>query len=341
MENQVIRPRDCIYGSCTDVEEYQKLHCIGEGTYGKVYAAKLRKSNNMQYFALKRIILHHEGIDGFPQTSLREVSCLRLCSNNKYIVKLLEIAVSRKRDGVFLVFEYCEHDLAAITSKYKNPFKLSEIKTLVYQLTSAVKHLHNNWIIHRDIKLSNLLYNNRGQLKLADFGLARKCGMPADPMTAIVVTLWYRAPELLLGQNSNYTFAIDMWSIGSILGELLLHRPLVPGENEVDQIQKIFQLLGAPSSKLWPIIDSFPLIASGKINLKLAQEKYKYNDLAYIIPNLTSDCENLLLNLLVYNPESRMSAREVLHHKYFSSSPYPTEDDYMPTFPDSHNISSS
>jgi serine/threonine protein kinase len=160
------------------------------------------------------------------------------------VVRLHEVVVGPKRDAVFLLFEYCEHDLSKLIRAVKNPFKESEVKCLIRQLLSAVVHLHSKWIVHRDIKLSNLLYNSKGQLKLADFGLARTLSHPAPAaLTQTVVTLWYRAPEVLLG-TTVYSFPIDIWSVGCILGELLLNQPLLPGNSELDQLKWIFHLLG-------------------------------------------------------------------------------------------------
>ena len=141
--------------------------------------------------------------DGFPITSLREISVLKKCRHAN-IVNLLDVVVGKKRDGIFLVFEYCEHDLSSLLTAFKNPFSESEIKCLIIQLLSALEYVHENYIIHRDIKLSNLLYNNQGVLKIADFGLARSYSDPPVLMTRTVVTLWYRSPELLLG-DTDYT----------------------------------------------------------------------------------------------------------------------------------------
>ena len=134
--------------------------------------------------------------------------------------------------------DFLEHDLKTLQDDMTEPFSSSEIKTLLLQLTSAVNYLHDNWILHRDLKTSNLLMNNRGQMKIADFGMARYYGDPPPKLTQLVVTLWYRAPELLLGAEK-YGAEIDMWSVGCIFGELLLKEPLLQGKNEVDQLTKV------------------------------------------------------------------------------------------------------
>src|SRR5579862_4367882 len=137
--------------------------------------------------------------------------------------------------------DFLEHDLKILLEDMAEPFLPSETKTLMLQIVSATEHLHSNWILHRDLKTSNLLMNNRGQMKVADFGMARYFGDPPPKMTQLVVTLWYRAPELLLGAET-YGREVDMWSIGCIFGELVTKEPLLQGKNEVDQLSKVFVL---------------------------------------------------------------------------------------------------
>lgn len=142
------------------------------------------------------------------------------------------------KTSIFLVMDFVEHDLKTLQEDMQEPFLPSEIKTLLLQLVSATDYLHSNWILHRDLKTSNLLMNNRGQMKVADFGMARYYGAPPPKMTQLVVTLWYRAPELLLGVET-YGPEVDVWSIGCIFGELLTKEPLLQGKNEVGQLSKV------------------------------------------------------------------------------------------------------
>jgi serine/threonine protein kinase len=229
--------------ACRDVGEFRKVARIGEGTYGLVYKAINKESG--EAVALKRILLHHESKEGFPMTAFREINILQqYSSRHPNIVQLKEVCCGRGRDAVFLVFEYCEHDLRSLSSNFRAPFKESEVKRLICQLLSAVGYLHRNWCVHRDLKPSNLLYNSRGQLKVADFGLARALSFPSPKaITPGVTTLWYRAPEVLLGCEQ-YSFSVDMWAVGCIIGELLVSSPLLPGNDELDQIRLIFSLLG-------------------------------------------------------------------------------------------------
>jgi serine/threonine protein kinase len=209
-------------GACENVSQrYEKVGRVGQGTYGVVY--KARDKIKGDFVALKRCIPHHESSDGFPLTTLREIHALRVCSQHPHIVSLLQVSVSSS-NGVFLVFEYCTHDLAQLIDAYypkhrKSPFQQSHVKTLLRQLLSALEFVHLHYLLHRDVKLSNLLYTSDGQLKLADFGLSRHSGRQLTPN---VVSLWYRAPELMLMKdNGGYTPGIDLWAVGCVFGELL------------------------------------------------------------------------------------------------------------------------
>ena len=224
--------------SCRDVENYTKLNRIEEGSYGVVYRAKDNATGAI--YALKRFKLEKE-MNGFPVTSLREIHMLKLL-NHPNIVQIREVVTTSDLSKVFMVMEYMEHDLKSLMEAMAAPFMLSEAKTLFHQLLSAINCMHQNWIIHRDLKTSNLLMNNRGQIKIADFGLARQFGSPLGEMTQCVVTLWYRSPELLFGAKE-YTTGVDMWSAGCIFGELLTKKPLFPGNGDIEQINTVYFLL--------------------------------------------------------------------------------------------------
>lgn len=321
-------------GNCNSVHDYKKVNRIGEGTYGYVYKAIHRSTGEV--VALKRIILHHEQQDGFPLTSIREVKTLMRCQHSN-IVQLLDVVVGTNRDAVFLLFEYCEHDMSDLVKKMKHPFKESEIKRLLLQLLSAVEYIHKNCIVHRDIKLSNLLYNNRGQLKLADFGLARTISRPrCSDLTQLVVTLWYRAPELLLG-SEDYSFGVDIWSVGCIMGELFLYDPLFTGSDELDQLMKIFAILGSPNERIWPEVLNMPVVAKGVINIERECKRFPFNILGDQLRDLCQEGLDLLNALLTYSPSIRITARDAVHHTFFYVMPYPKVEDFMPTFPSNHD----
>lgn len=192
-------------------------------------------------------------------------------------------------------------------------------------------------MVHRDIKLSNLLYTKHGQLKLADFGLARYLSQPPPmDLTPVVMTLWYRAPEVLL-ELGNYSFAVDCWSTGCILAELLLQRPLFHGESELETIETIFRLLGAPTERIWPEVVNSKLVQNQGIDLVREQRRYPYNTLSDRFPSIHRSGLDLLDSLLAYRPSHRISARDASQHQYFQTSPYPVSEDFMPTFPSFHD----
>ncbi|KAK2014697.1 Pkinase-domain-containing protein [Colletotrichum eremochloae] len=231
--------------------------------------------------------------------------------------------------GIFLVLEFVEHDLKSILEDMPEPFLLSEVKTLLQQLTAGVAYLHDNWILHRDLKTSNLLLNNRGQLKIADFGMARYVGDPPPKLTQLVVTLWYRSPELLLGARA-YGRAVDMWSVGCIFGELLTREPLLQGINEVDQVTKVFELCGVPTQESWPSFRSLPNARS----LRFPNTSQATGSVIRTkFTTLTNAGCALLNDLLSLNPDSRPSAKEMLEHKYFREDPKPKKEGMFPTFP--------
>ncbi|KAI9676237.1 MAG: hypothetical protein M1829_003066 [Trizodia sp. TS-e1964] len=225
--------------------------------------------------------------------------------------------------------DFLEHDLKTLLEDMHETFLPSEIKTLMLQLVSAVEYLHSNWILHRDLKTSNLLMNNRGQMKVADFGMARYYGDPPPKMTQLVVTLWYRSPELLLGTDT-YGPEVDMWSIGCIFGELLTKEPLLQGKNEVGQLTKIFELCGIPTAESWPGFKRLPNAKS--LSLPRSQQNVG-TVIRAKFPFLTSTGCVLLSSLLALNPAQRPSASEVAAHAYFKEDPRPKAPAMFPTFP--------
>ncbi|XP_065127432.1 cyclin-dependent kinase 11B isoform X2 [Paramisgurnus dabryanus] len=308
---------------CRSVEEFQCLNRIEEGTYGVVYRAKDKKTDEI--VALKRLKMEKEK-EGFPITSLREINTI-LKAQHPNIVTVREIVVGSNMDKIYIVMNYVEHDLKSLMETMKQPFLPGEVKTLMIQLLRGTRHLHDNWILHRDLKTSNLLLSHKGILKIGDFGLAREYGSPLKPYTPVVVTLWYRSPDLLLGAKE-YSTAVDMWSVGCIFGELLTQKPLFPGKSEIDQINKIFKDLGSPSEKIWPGYSELPAVK------KMTFTEYPYNNLRKRFGALLSDQGFDLMNkFLTYCPAKRITADEALKHEYFRESPLPIEPSMFPTWP--------
>ncbi|PVV00734.1 hypothetical protein BB560_004872 [Smittium megazygosporum] len=312
-----------LISKCRSINEhYEMLNKIEEGTYGVVYRAKNRNSGEI--VALKHLKID-KSYSGFPITSLREIYTLKN-SKHPHLINIREIVVGNSINSVYIVMDYVEHDLKVLITNMPSAFLQSEIKTLMLQLLSAVEFLHKNHIIHRDLKTSNLLMNNSGQIKVADFGLARKYSSPLLPMTNIVVTLWYRAPELLFGETK-YSTSVDMWSVGCIFAELIDKEPLFPGTSEISQISKIFSLLGTPDKNTWP---EFDLLPSSQL---FSFKKQSHSKLREKFLNLTQNGIDLLSKMLDFNPKTRISASEALNHPYFRESPYPKDPSLFPTWP--------
>ncbi|EJU04036.1 Pkinase-domain-containing protein [Dacryopinax primogenitus] len=317
-------PRRSLYppiAPCRSVYTYERLNHIEEGSYGVVFRARDRDTGDI--VALKKLKLDQEK-GGFPITSLREVMALMTC-RHKHVVPIREIVVGDTLTQIFIVMDFIEHDLKTLLTVMPTPFLQSEIKTLLLQLLSAVAHCHANWVLHRDLKTSNLLMNNRGQIKVADFGLARTFGDPLGKMTELVVTLWYRAPELLLGAKT-YSTAIDVWSVGCIFGELLLNEPLFQAKGEIEMLSMISKLLGPPTEQTWPGVEDLPLASTINWPARTSSLRSRF-------PYITEAGLDLLDRFLTYDPEKRISAEEAMGHPYFSESPLPKHPDLFGSFP--------
>ncbi|KDE77773.1 hypothetical protein AO1008_03891 [Aspergillus oryzae 100-8] len=315
-------------GSQSACGQLRAIESLEEGSYGWVSRAK--DITTGEIVALKKLKMDNSP-DGFPVTGLREIQTL-LEARHPNIVLLREIVIGTKMDDVFLVMDFLEHDLKTLLDDMREPFLPSEIKTLLSQVLSGLDFLHSQWIMHRDLKTSNLLMNNRGEIKIADFGMARYYGDPPPKLTQLVVTLWYRSPELLLGAEK-YGTEIDMWSIGCIFGELLTKEPLLQGKNEVDQVSKIFALTGPPTPQTWPGFRSLPNAKS----LRLPQTSAPSGNPPLLprskFPFLTNAGLQLLSSLLALNPSSRPTTQECLSHPYFREDPRPKPKEMFPTFP--------
>lgn len=317
---------------CRSVDEFERLNKIDEGTYGIVFRARDKKTGEI--VALKKVKMEKER-EGFPLTALREINIL-LSFHHPSIVDVKEVVVGNSLDSIFMAMEYMDHDLKGLMETMKHPFTQSEVKCLMIQLLEGVRYLHSNWVLHRDLKTSNLLLNNQGELKICDFGLARQYGSPLKPYTHLVVTLWYRAPELLLG-TKQYSTAIDMWSLGCIMAELLSKEPLFNGKTEVEQLDKIFRTLGTPNETIWPGYSKLPGVRANFVKHQFNQLRKKFPVTSFTgSPVLSESGFDLLSKLLAYDPQKRISAEEALDHEWFREVPLPKSKEFMPTFPAQH-----
>jgi len=326
--------RDRNWGS-RSVDIFEKTEQVGEGTYGQVYKAKNKETGEV--VALKRVRMDNEK-EGFPITAIREIKILKVL-NHKNIVRLKEIVTSKGSDynqgkgSIYMVMEFCDHDLTGLTDAGQK-FTVPQIKCYMKQLLEGLAYCHAQKVLHRDIKGSNLLISNDGQLKLADFGLARAYDNEKSKVyTNRVITLWYRPPELLLGATA-YGPSIDMWSAGCIFAELLMRKPILPGKNEFEQIDLIFKLLGTPDEQSWPKCKDYQYY-----DLIMSQTPRKYqNRFEEKFGSLEPLAKDLLRKLLAMDPENRINADDALDHSYFWSDPVPATPAELPKYPPSHEF---
>ncbi|KAJ7186520.1 kinase-like domain-containing protein [Mycena filopes] len=301
------------------MDRYAKIEKVGDRTYGVVY--KARDSTTGAIVALKKIRLEAED-EGVPSTAIREISLLKEL-NEEHIVRLLDIVHAEQK--LYLVFEFLDVDLKRYIengNRDHTPIAPHVVKKFTHNLAAGLRFCHAHRILHRDLKPQNLMISQdeRGRidahgngeiLKLADFGLARAFGLPMRTYTHEVVTLWYRAPEVLLG-GRYYSTALDMWSVGCIFAEMAMHgTPLFPGDSEIDQIFKIFRIMGTPNAISWPGIESLP-------DYKPTFPQWSPQELARVVPALDPDGLDMLQATLMYDSTKRISAKRALVHPYFA-----------------------
>uniref|UniRef100_A0A4W3JZT8 Cyclin-dependent kinase 14 n=1 Tax=Callorhinchus milii TaxID=7868 RepID=A0A4W3JZT8_CALMI len=287
-------------------DSYEKLEKLGEGSYATVYKGKSKVNGKL--VALKVIRLQEE--EGTPFTAIREASLLKGLKHTN-IVLLHDII--HTKETLTLVFEYVHTDLCQYMDKHPGGLHPENVKIFLFQLLRGLSYIHQQYILHRDLKPQNLLIGDTGELKLADFGLARAKSVPSHTYSNEVVTLWYRPPDVLLG-STEYSTCLDMWGVGCIFVEMIQGVAAFPGMKDIqDQLERIFLVLGTPTEESWSGVESLPHFKPGKPH---RISKYIKSVLGYV-----AHAEDVASKLLQCFPKNRLSAQAALNHEYFSDLP--------------------
>lgn len=300
-------------------KRYHKIDFLGEGQFATVYKAEDTENDN-KIVAVKKIKLglQSEAMDGINRTALREIKLLQEL-HHPNVIGLLD--VFGHKSNISLIFDYMDTDLEVIIRDPSIVLSASDIKAYLVMTLQGLEYLHMHWVLHRDLKPNNLLINKQGVLKITDFGLAKTYGTPSRPMTHQVVTRWYRSPELLYGARL-YGTGVDIWAVGCIAAELALGAPFLPGDTDLDQLSKIFEVCGTPSEESWPGVTKLP-------------DYVQYNEKAGIpfrdiFTAVRDDLIHLLQWCLILDPSKRCTATQALKSDYFKNEPPPTAGHRLP-----------
>jgi len=288
------------------LRKYEIVQKIGRGAYGIVWKAVDKRTR--ETVALKKIFDAFQNATD-AQRTFREIMFLQEMNNHENIVRLLNVLKADNDVDIYLAFEYMETDLHAVI----RAGILEEIhkQYIIYQLLRSLLFMHSGQLLHRDMKPSNILLNSECQVKVADFGLARSLERQEEAnMTEYVATRWYRAPEILLG-SVHYTYGVDMWSIGCILGELIGGKPMFPGTSTLNQVERCLEVTGRPSPEDLAAIGSDHAAATLE-SIPVTKQKL----LKDLYPQASEDALDMMRVMLEFNPDKRMSAAEAMKHPY-------------------------
>ncbi|KAH8773357.1 serine/threonine-protein kinase [Hyaloscypha sp. PMI_1271] len=304
--------------------KYVKGKKLGEGTYANVYLGHLR-SDPSKLVAIKKIKIQKEYTEGMAPDAIRELKHLQEISHPN-IISLLSV-FSSKDQNLNLVLEFLPlGDLEMLIKDVEGVrYGAADIKAWMGMLTRAIWFCHENFVLHRDIKPNNLLIAGDGEIKLADFGLARSFSDPYRIMTSNVITRWYRPPELLFGAK-HYSGAVDIWSVGLVFAELVIRTPYIAGDTEVGQVNLICQAVGTPTEENWPGVSKLPEYTVPDPPVPVRDRNY------YLGTFGTAGQEgvDLLMKMLILDPRKRITAREALEHKWWAADPKPTKKQDLP-----------
>ncbi|KAG8179489.1 hypothetical protein JTE90_027201 [Oedothorax gibbosus] len=298
------------YGKCRLISEFERISLIGEGAYGTIYKVKELKTGDI--YALKKLRIETKN-ECLSKNFIREINILKSLHHDN-IINQHGIAVGRNFESTYIILEYCPYELTKVLedSEACSLLDQSQIKNIMQQLFTGLDYMHRHFILHRDLTPTNILFSSTAILKISDFGESRSFKADeTEEKTPNKVTRWYRSPELLFG-TKRYSCSIDTWSAACIFGELLLKKPLFPGDSDNDMIALIVQMLGTPNESIWPGMSSLPVMQ----NYELCAQPY--NRLRSHFEGQPNTCIALLHKLFLYNPKTRFTAAECLAHSYFT-----------------------